>query len=243
MDGKQPGEDLRLSSAGPTSLRVEVEARCLIAPMEKVEIVVNGRVVESIPAGQDKHHIRVDTTVSIDRSSWIAARVVGPPHRLVVTDEQVLAHTSPVYSYLGEQEISSPADALYFVNWIDDLIRKVEQHGVFSKLDHKYEIIQLFRKAQDIYARKAQSRQLKYYMSSGRDPKMKKQLIPCLVLAVFTVSIFSQAALAQQRPRNRRLLGASGHHSEQSAAGDQQQVQSPARTASADSPGWQRRPL
>ena len=30
---------------------------------------------------------------------------------------------------------------------------------------------------------------------------MKKQLIPCLVLAVFTVSIFSQAALAQQRPR------------------------------------------
>ena len=57
---------------------------------------------------QDKHHIRVDTTVNIDRSSWIAARVVGPPHRLVVTDEQVLAHTSPVYSYLGEQEISSP---------------------------------------------------------------------------------------------------------------------------------------
>ena len=100
---------------------------------------------------------RVDTTVSIDRSSWIAARVVGPPHRLVVTDEQVLAHTSPVYSYLGEQEISSPEDALYFVNWIDDLIRKVEQHGVFSKLDHKYEIIQLFRKAQDVYARKAQS--------------------------------------------------------------------------------------
>ena len=157
VDGKQPGEDLRLSSADPASLRVEVEARCLIAPMEKVEIVVNGRVVESIPAGQDKHHIRVDTTVSIDRSSWIAARVVGPPHRLVVTDEQVLAHTSPVYSYLGEQEISSPADALYFVNWIDDLIRKVEQHGVFSKLDHKYEIIQLFRKAQDIYARKAQA--------------------------------------------------------------------------------------
>jgi len=75
----------------------------------------------------------------------------------VVTDEQVLAHTSPVYAYLGGQEISSLTDALYFVDWIDDLIRKVEQYGVFHQLDHKYETIRLFRKAQNIYAQKARA--------------------------------------------------------------------------------------
>ena len=157
VNGKQPGDDLLFKSTEPALLDIKVEAKCLIAPMQKVEIVVNGRVVESILADKNEHDIRVETTISVDRSSWIAARVIGAPHRLVVTDEQVLAHTSPVYAYLGGQEISSLTDALYFVDWIDDLIRKVEQYGVFHQLDHKYETIRLFRKAQNIYAQKARA--------------------------------------------------------------------------------------
>ncbi len=120
--------------------------------VDRLEIIVNGEVVRSLPAA-DHGNLQLEAEVQLSRSSWIAARVLGPASRWVPNDAQAFAHTSPVYCYLAGRPIRSPDDARFFVSWIDDLSRKVDQHGVFSKAQQKKEVLELFRSAQQVYAR------------------------------------------------------------------------------------------
>lgn len=139
VNGKEPGSELRLG-AGDQKLRVEVEMKSAI-PVDRVELIVNGKAQP--PA----------TTLTLDRSSWIAARVRGPGHRMVLNDDRAFAHTSPVYVYLGDQPIRSQQDAAFWIDWIDKLIARTSQRGQFANEAQKAETIALFRKAQEIYRR------------------------------------------------------------------------------------------
>src|SRR5262249_17254531 len=82
VDGKQPGESLRYDK-GPRKLKVQVEMRSAV-PVDAIELVINGKAQP------------YKSTVMLDRSSWIAARVAGPWHRMILNDAKVFAHTSPV---------------------------------------------------------------------------------------------------------------------------------------------------
>ena len=143
VNGKEPGDELRFPGAlAKVHVSATVRTR---APVDKVEIVVNGKPVISRPAG------RIEEDISLERSSWIAVRAIGPWHRLVLNDIQTFAHTSPVYVYLGEQPIRSATDAAFWVDWIDRLIARVNERNQFGKPEHKREVVDLFRRAQEIY--------------------------------------------------------------------------------------------
>ena len=139
VDGKEPGDELRYPK-GSRGLKVEVDLKSVV-PVGAVELVINGKVQ---PASR---------TVTIDRSSWIAARVSGPFHRMVINDAKAFAHTSPVYVYLGDDPIRSQEDARFWVDWIDRLIERTAQRGRFSTAAQKQEVIELFQKAKAIYAK------------------------------------------------------------------------------------------
>jgi len=139
VDGKEPGDELRYPQ-GRRGLRVQVELKSAI-PAGTVELVINGKVQ---PAS---------STVMIERSSWIAARVIGPQHRMVINDANAFAHTSPVYVYLGGEPIRSQEDARFWIDWIDRLIERTAQRGRFSSAAQKQEVIELFQKAKAVYAK------------------------------------------------------------------------------------------
>ncbi len=153
VQGKGPGAEIHFPSSG-VKVSVEVRSTSLV-PVDRLEIIVNGIAVRSLPAAADQGSLELEAELKLSRSSWIAARVLGPASRWVPNDSQTFAHTSPVYCYLGDKPIRSPGDARYFVSWIDDLARKVDRHGVFSKAHQKEEVLGLFRKAQQVYARQA----------------------------------------------------------------------------------------
>jgi TolB protein len=151
VDGKLPGDEIRVPAGSPSvSLRVKAVVDTLV-PADRLEIVVNGQVVATQGAPASGTRWEIEREVSVERSSWIAARVLGPEHRLVINDAQAFAHSSPVYCYFGNQPIWSRQDAAFFVDWIDQLIASVEQRGVFRSPDRRDDVVQLFRKAQAIY--------------------------------------------------------------------------------------------
>jgi hypothetical protein len=150
VDGRQPGDEIR--SAGPTKLRVSVRAESPIVPMETIEIVRNGQVVASAKAA-DPARANLTETIAAEKSSWIAARVWGPGHRLVVNDPKVFAHTSPVYCYVAGAEIASAEDARTVVAWIDRLIEDVASSPRFASERHRTEVLELFRKGREYYQR------------------------------------------------------------------------------------------
>lgn len=138
VEGRGPGDEIRLPR-GPQKLRVKVTHQSRV-PLDRVELVVNGR---AFPAA--------DATLTIDRSSWIAARASGPRHRLVLNDTATFAHTSPIYVTMANQPIRSPEDARFFTDWIDRLIQRVHQRGQFSTPARKQEVVELFTRAREIY--------------------------------------------------------------------------------------------
>ncbi len=82
VDGKLPGDQIRLGASRPLRIHADVRAGYLNQPMEALEIVANGQVVRSEAV---KHgRASLDFTLPLEGSAWIAARVHG-------------AHTTPVY--------------------------------------------------------------------------------------------------------------------------------------------------
>jgi TolB protein len=148
VDGKEPGDNLHFPDGSAHKVRVKAIVRTRV-PLEKLEIVVNGKPVISSPAKQDETAIEKDITLA--KSSWVAARALGPWSRLVLNDVQAFAHTSPVYISVGSKPVASAEDARFWIAWIDRLIAQVSERGRFSTAERRKEVIELFRRAQDIY--------------------------------------------------------------------------------------------
>jgi hypothetical protein len=119
-------------------------------PVNVFEIVINGKVVRSRPVAGAKN-ATIDEQITLDGSSWLAARALGPGHRLVLNDVQAYAHTSPVHIAFGGRKRVVRDDAHFFVDWIERLISRVEERGRFTKPEHKKEIIDLFHRGLEVY--------------------------------------------------------------------------------------------
>jgi single-stranded-DNA-specific exonuclease len=147
VDGTESGGEVRLSGAR----KVRVQASCLsYMPVDRCEVVVNGKVAISRDM-TGKRSIAIDQELEVGRSSWVAARALGPWSRMVLNDLQAFAHTSPVYVVVNGERVASAADARFWVEWIDKLIAQVNTRGRFATAERKKEVVDLFLRAREIY--------------------------------------------------------------------------------------------
>jgi hypothetical protein len=150
------GDDI--SAAPGDVIRIEAAAGSA-APMERIEIIVNGEIVATAPATDAGAAAAVTHDLAVAGPCWIAARAIGPKSRLVLDPGEsnagppgdVYAHTSPVYVSVAGARQASPADARYFVEWIDRLIAQVERSGRYPSEAERDGIVAIFRQAQDYY--------------------------------------------------------------------------------------------
>ena len=113
VDGVEPGGEIRVPEGGGGERLVEVEAAS-ITPLNTVEILVNGTVVEAFDAADRGERFRVESRVRTDEGGWIAARALGPYHSLVA-DSYAFAQTSPVWIVAGDQEYRSEEDVRFLL--------------------------------------------------------------------------------------------------------------------------------
>ncbi|HEX5478746.1 MAG TPA: CehA/McbA family metallohydrolase [Dehalococcoidia bacterium] len=147
VDGARIGSELRVERGA--TVRIEASAGSWL-PMQRLEIVTNGEVVASAEATYEGRFAHVEHELRIDESCWIAARVVGDAHELVM-DESLYAHTSPIYVLAHGAPIARPDDAAYFVAWIDRLIETVRAHGRFASDEQREDVVATFREGQRYY--------------------------------------------------------------------------------------------
>ena len=143
VDGKPPGDEIRLD--GPRTVTAKASMLTNV-PVDRVELMVNGRVVESqAPAGKDT--LEFTRRIPIERSSWIALRALGPRHRLILNDTMTFAHTSPVYVTVAGRPVRELADIKFYRDWVERLIARAEKTGRFATPERKAEVTALFAKA------------------------------------------------------------------------------------------------
>ncbi len=121
--GKGIGDTLQLPAPG--EIRIKASASSVF-PLDRVEVLFNGKVVASAAPVRDGLTTAIDQVVRLDRSGWLALRALGKGVAEVVSD-QVFAHTSPIYVAVAGRPAGEPEDARYFLKWIDRLWAKVEE--------------------------------------------------------------------------------------------------------------------
>lgn len=138
VDGRQPGDEIFLDGDHATSLDVTVELASMAA-LELVEIVANGRVIESWNVRGDGPAWRFDASLDLPEGGWVTARATGPASPYV-GDAFAFAQTSPVYVLRDGKSFSSAADAQFLLRAIDDLWRRVSSRDSWfsAKQESRY---------------------------------------------------------------------------------------------------------
>ena len=146
VNDKLAGSTFELSKGDAVSVKAEVAS---LVSLDALEIVVNGEVVAA--AEGPARELSLDTELTLDKGSWIAARARGPYDRLLVNDDNAFAHSSPVYCLVDGRKPRNPDDARFFISWIDQLIERVERSDRFETGAQRRETMELFQRAQDYY--------------------------------------------------------------------------------------------
>jgi hypothetical protein len=127
VEGRHPGAELKLPSRGGT-VHVEAEAVSLTGPVNKLEVVYNGRVVAQAASRAGSATLKLSQEVKVPGSGWLAARCVSQHKAWSVWPQHIAAHTSAVYVKAGRDEVFDNPTAEYLVTvmkgglaWLDTL--------------------------------------------------------------------------------------------------------------------------
>ncbi len=133
VNGKSMGDELRISSSANSALRVRAEA-VSIAPLDSLQIIVNGKTQQTIRA-QDRLHITFAGDVALPEGGWIAARVLGPASKYV-TDSYAFAQTTPVYVVRDGKQHVVAEDGEFLADVVTALAARTERSRWRTPAEH-----------------------------------------------------------------------------------------------------------
>ena len=147
VNGKLPGDEIKMPVDGG-SLEVSGKVTSVV-PVEKLELIYNGTVVEASATGA------INKTIAITRSGWYTLRATGSQPRRPTDDQSVFAETSPIYVLCGDRPIRSRQDAQYFVRWIDDVAAQADRHPGWRSDSERKHVSDQFAEARKVFEQRA----------------------------------------------------------------------------------------
>lgn len=140
-NGQLPGSVLREKTV---RLVAEVTSR---VPVDRLELIQNGAVIASGPGP------RLEKEVTVDQSSWFAARVSGPPTRGLGTQPS-RAHSGAVYVHLNGRPVLVREDLELMIRWLGRLWGYLEERNNFGSPANRAAARKMFDQAVSHYESK-----------------------------------------------------------------------------------------
>jgi Tol biopolymer transport system component len=156
LNGREPGDEIHLP-AGSHTLDARVQLRSYV-PVDHLEIVGNGRVVDVIDTGSDRTSANAARRLPVSASGWYLLRAWSPGPTHPVLDFLPFATTSPIYVTVGKEPIRSAEDARYFRVWVDRLIGAAQAHRDWNTDAERQATLDLLSEARAFYAAQAGGR-------------------------------------------------------------------------------------
>jgi TolB protein len=148
----EPGGEVRLPGAGDVTVSVRLRSN---VPVDHLELVQNGRVVEDVPLAADRRSATARVRVPVDRSGWLLVRARGDKPAYPTLDAFPYATTSPVYLTVAGRPARSARDARYFMRWIDRMRASVEAHEDWNSDTERRETLEMLARAHAEYERRS----------------------------------------------------------------------------------------
>ena len=152
LGGKGVGDELLLPAGGGT-LAARVSLRSYV-PVDRLEVVGNGRVVATVPLSGDRTAARAELRIPVTTSGWYTLRARGDSAAHPVLDLYPFATTSPIYVTVGGAPVRSPADAAYFVAWIDRVDAAARASTSWNDARERSEVLAQLAAARAEYVRR-----------------------------------------------------------------------------------------
>jgi hypothetical protein len=158
-EGQSSGATLHLDVS--RKVRLEATARCAY-PLEAMEILINGRVVEEVdPGTPSRDLIQINREISINESSWIAVRVRGTVEKETFGGARnwpLFAHSGPVFALVAGQPVRIEPDLQFLLDYTQRFREFVVKNGVFDNPEHRQVFLDNIDEAVTIYRQRLQHR-------------------------------------------------------------------------------------
>lgn len=148
LGGSTPGDELKLEKKQEVPFQAALRS---IVPVDHLQIVCNGRVVRELELTGKRDAADQSGTLPIDGSGWCVLRAFSDQAKYPILDLYPYATTSPVYVSVAGAPLHSPADAAYFVAWMDRLISAARASSMWNTEDEKQKVLTLFETAKQKY--------------------------------------------------------------------------------------------
>jgi Tol biopolymer transport system component len=152
--GGQPiGGEVKLEKRPPGNpIDVHFSAQLSsIVPIDHLQIVCNGKVARDLPLAPDRTSAQVGGSIPIETSGWCILRAFSDKAEYPILDVYPYATTSPIYVTVPGMPLHSPADAAYFVTWMDRLIAAAQTNTSWNTDAEKQSVLTLFEEARKKY--------------------------------------------------------------------------------------------
>ncbi len=144
-----PGDQIDLPEGGGTlPLRGEMNS---IAPLDRLEIVGNGKVIDRIPLTGDRRRAKFEKPIRVSASGWYTLQAFANSAAHPIEDSRPMAATNPVYVSVGGRPIRSKESADYFVRWIDKLSQMARTFPGWRSETEKQHVLAQFAEARAVY--------------------------------------------------------------------------------------------
>jgi hypothetical protein len=152
VNGRMPGEEAKLpASGGETAIVARVRS---ITPLERVTLIFNGEIVETIPLSADRRSAQFSKTLKLTRSGWYHLRAEGTPKERYPLDTTFAqGFTNPVWVTVGDRPVRSAEAASYCLTWIDKLQQMAEAWPGWRSQKEKNHVYAQFDEARAVYRR------------------------------------------------------------------------------------------
>jgi TolB protein len=152
LGNKAVGDELHLPT-GENQVRFKAWLRSIV-PVDHLQVVCNGEVVRDLELGSNRETADSEGTIPISRSGWCLLRAWADKAEDPVLDAYPYATTSPVYVTVAGSVLKSPADAAYFIAWIDRLIESAKSNQDWNDEEEKSHVLELLTQSRHIYESK-----------------------------------------------------------------------------------------
>jgi hypothetical protein len=136
VNGEPLGAEIRVPEGQPyrAKLTAEVTSR---TPLDSVEFVQNGTVIESRTVPSNVRNFRLEKEVFVENSCWLAVRVKGRPTRGIGGGGIPRAHSSPIYVHVGGKPTLVKQDVELMIRWVDRLWALLEERDNLGPGDNR----------------------------------------------------------------------------------------------------------
>jgi hypothetical protein len=149
LGGAEIGDELKFD-APRQRVKFTVRLQSIVA-VDHLELVCNGRVVQSFISLKPIDHGDFSGSVALKDSGWCIARASSEAGRYPVLDTYVYATTSPVYVTVAGAKPRSPDDARYFAAWMDRMTETTSAYPDWNNAGEKHLVLDRLARAKAVF--------------------------------------------------------------------------------------------